>query len=234
MWEEGPTEVLPPEAPSSVSQWGLSRTSLLTAQFCEPMVWARVVPLYEVGYVNFHLFHLRSPKKSSCWIFTHIRSTRPNLKVFSKERVLLHCRQLPVLSRPCFKLVGDTEAMQQYPKWLRHDKSQFASRGLTICTAYDTLCPETLNSNDKKSPKKPFNGEKNVRNHQEEHQWRDPFPRTDRHAVDVECTEKQTKNKTNATIASQCIQFDDRNVGCKTKVKRMDPEDIKQLQWMPG
>ncbi len=31
--EKGPTAVLPPEAPGSVSQWGLSMTSLLKPQF---------------------------------------------------------------------------------------------------------------------------------------------------------------------------------------------------------
>ncbi len=66
----------------------------------------------------------------------------------------------------------------------------------------------------KNSPKKLFNrGKKSGRNYQEEQQRRDPSPRTDRHAL----------KKTTVTIISQGIQFDDRNVDCKTKMKRMDP-----------
>ncbi len=33
-----------------------------------------------------------------------------------------------------------------------YHKSQFTSRAFTICTAYDTLCPQTLNSDKEKLP----------------------------------------------------------------------------------
>ncbi len=58
------------------------------------------VLLYEVAYVNFHLFHLSSPPNLFLNKFDFFDSD------FCKARALLHCRRLPLLSWQCFKLVG--------------------------------------------------------------------------------------------------------------------------------
>ena len=73
--------------------------------------------------------------------------------------------------------------------------------GFTICTVNNILCPKTLDSSEEKLhmliKKKPFNRvkkKKKWKKPQKEPQRRDPSSRTDRHAIDVACTEKSNKS----------------------------------------
>lgn len=66
-----------------------------------------------------------------------------------------------------------------------------ASGDFTIYTANNLLCHEILEWHKKNTPKKPFNGEKWKKPH-EEQQRGEPSPRMDGHTIDVVHTE-QTK-----------------------------------------